>query len=167
MPEATSSTQHTMDINYSLPGPVFNVRIYGILIENGAILVSDELHNGRKITKFPGGGLQFGEGTHECLKREFMEEIALEIAVKNHFYTVDFFQASAFDPTQQVISIYYLVENLSGTQISVADSKYNFSSKENGTQSLRWVAIKMLQPKEFTFPIDQKVSGLIADYFKE
>ena len=156
-----------MDINYSLPRPIFNVRIYGILIENGSILVSDEMHNGRKITKFPGGGLQFGESTHECLKREFMEELTLEIAIKNHFYTVDFFQASAFDPTQQVISIYYLVENLSGTPINVANAKYDFISQDNGSQSLRWVAIKKLQPEEFTFPIDQKVSGLIVEYFKE
>jgi len=153
-------------MNYSLPGPIFNVRIYGILIEKGAVLVSDEIHAGRSITKFPGGGLQFGEGTLECLKREFMEELQLEIKIKKHFYTVDFFQPSAFDPTQQVVSIYYLIESASSSQISVTDKKFNFQSQDNGTQQLRWIDITKLLPDEFTFPIDQKVSGLISEYFK-
>jgi len=144
---------------------IFNVRVYGILIENDAVLVADEMHNGREITKFPGGGLQFGEGTVECLKREFIEEIQMEINVKAHFYTVDFFQPSAFDKTQQVISIYYLVEKSSEFQIPVSGKKFDFDSDEDGTQRLRWVPIENLQPEEFTFPIDQKVSELISEFF--
>lgn len=153
-------------MNYSLPRPIFNVRIYGILIEKGAVLVSDEIHVGRLITKFPGGGLQFGEGTLECLKREFMEELQLEIKIKKHFYTVDFFQPSAFDSTQQVISVYYLIESASSSKISVTDQKFNFQSHDNGTQQLRWIDIVKLVPDEFTFPIDQKVSGLISEFSK-
>ena len=53
----------------------FNLRVYGILInEQNQLLVSDEYIRGMKITKFPGGGLEFGEGTRDCLKREFLEE---------------------------------------------------------------------------------------------
>ncbi|MDQ3052188.1 MAG: NUDIX domain-containing protein [Bacteroidota bacterium] len=152
-------------MNYSLPRPIFNVRIYGIFIENGAVLVSDEVHHERNITKFPGGGLQFGESTHECVKREFMEELQLEIIIKEHFYTVDFFQASAFDPTQQVISIYYIVESVKKTRITVSDKKFDFLNRQNGTQSLRWIAISDLIPEDFTFPIDQKVSGLVFERF--
>ncbi len=151
--------------NYSLPRPIFNVRVYGILIEKGALLVSDEVHHERNITKFPGGGLQFGESTHECIKREFMEEMQLEIFVREHFYTVDFFQASVFDPTQQVISIYYIVERAGENPISVSDKKFDFSQRQDGTQSLRWIAISELVPEDFTFPIDQKVSGLLLELF--
>jgi hypothetical protein len=32
---------------------IFNVRVYGILIEDEAVLVSDEIHFDRMITKFP------------------------------------------------------------------------------------------------------------------
>jgi 8-oxo-dGTP diphosphatase len=147
---------------YSLPGPIFNVRIYGILTDRGRLLVSDELHEGREITKFPGGGLHFGEGTTECLKREFLEELNLEIKIIRHFYTVDFFQASAFDPTQQVISVYYVVESTATAGIKVAKNKFVFEGKENGQQSFRWVPIKDLQKTEFTFPIDQHVAELLV-----
>ena len=89
----------------SLP---FNVRVYGILIDGNRLLVSDEKHRDISFTKLPGGGLQFGEGTVDCLKREFLEETSLEVEIISHFYTVDFFQPSAFNPQQQVISIYYV-----------------------------------------------------------
>ncbi len=148
---------------YSLPRPIFNVRIYGILIEKGYLLVSDEIHAERKITKFPGGGLQFGEGTIEGLKREFVEELNLEIEIINHFYTTDFFQASVFDPTQQVLGIYYLVGSKQVNTIKVVAEKFTFSNQNNGAQSFRWVEINKLVPNEFTFPIDRHVANLLIE----
>ena len=62
----------------------FNVRVYGILIHKENLLVSDEFIKGKLITKFPGGGLEFGEGTIDCVIREFMEELNLKIEVKEH-----------------------------------------------------------------------------------
>src|ERR1043165_6471326 len=100
----------------------FNVRVYGILIQDNKVLVSDEYIKGNHITKFPAGGLEFGEGTIECIKREFMEELKIVIDVESHFYTTDFFVASAFAPNLQVISIYYKVEPLKAI-------KNNFSTK--------------------------------------
>ncbi len=77
----------------------FNVRVYGILVnDKNQILLSDEIIRGNFYTKFPGGGLEIGEGTRECLKREFKEEMNLEVEVEKHFYTTDFYQQSAFQP---------------------------------------------------------------------
>src|SRR5437867_2656502 len=64
----------------------FNVRVYGILVEKGKLLVSDEFIKGREITKLPGGGLEYGEGPAECVVREFKEETNLRVAVKDYFY---------------------------------------------------------------------------------
>lgn len=140
---------------------LFNVRAYGILIENGNVLVSDEIHFGREITKFPGGGLQYGEGTVDCVKREFREELELEVEVLQHFYTVDFFQPSAFNPQQQVISIYYLVERKGEFVFPVTAEAFSMIEKTDGSQSFRWIAAGILQPEHFTFPIDRHVSTLI------
>ncbi len=64
----------------------FNIRVYGLLFnDQGDILVSDEERFGNRFTKFPGGGLEFGEGLSDCLKREFIEELNQNIEVINHF----------------------------------------------------------------------------------
>src|SRR5439155_6054452 len=87
-----------------LPMHRFNIRVYGILInEQKQVLVSDEFIRGNYYTKFPGGVLEFGEGTRDCLKREFKEEMDLEVEIGDHIYTTDYFQMSAFRPDHQII----------------------------------------------------------------
>ena len=63
----------------------FNIRVYGILVnEQKQVLVADEYIRGGYYTKFPGGGLEFGEGTRDCLKREFIEEMNLSVSVDDN-----------------------------------------------------------------------------------
>ena len=67
---------------------LFNVRVYGVLLdEEKRLLVSDEFIRGQYITKLPGGGLEIGEGTRDCLQREFKEETGLDVKVGDHLYT--------------------------------------------------------------------------------
>jgi len=108
----------------------FNVRVYGILIHDDAVLVSDEYIKRNKITKLPGGGLEFGEGTKDCLIREFKEELSLIIEVSDHFYTTDFYVTSSFDTNSQVISIYYLVKAMGNFDFKVSTSAHNYEKKE-------------------------------------
>lgn len=140
----------------------FNLRVYGIFIHNNSILVSDEYIKGNKITKFPGGGLEFGEGTKDCLKREFIEELNLEIEVIEHFYTTDFFVKSFFDENSQVVSIYYLVKPISKLDFKTSDTPHNYEKKE-GAQALRWISCKDFKESELTLLIDQFVAKLIIN----
>ena len=83
---------------------MFNIRVYGILInDKKQVLLSDEYIQGKYYTKFPGGGLELGEGTRTCLEREFREELQLPVRVGDHIYTTDFYQQSAFNPAHQII----------------------------------------------------------------
>lgn len=138
----------------------FNVRVYGILIHEDALLVSDEYIKRNKITKLPGGGLEFGEGIKDCLVREFKEELNLDVEISDHFYTTDFFVTSAFDTKSQVISIYYTVRALSELNFEVSESPHNYEKKE-GAQSLRWIKLKELKETDFTLIIDRKVAELL------
>lgn len=138
----------------------FNVRVYGLLIEEGRVLVSDEFIKGNRITKFPGGGLEFGEGTIDCVKREFMEELNLQVEVISHFYTTDFFVASAFAPDSQVISIYYLVKTSDSKSINVSDEIHQHDHKE-GAQSFRWIQLEDLSSDDVTLIIDKRVAELL------
>jgi 8-oxo-dGTP diphosphatase len=139
----------------------FNVRVYGILIDEGRLLVSDEFINGREITKLPGGGLEFGEGTTDCVIREFYEELNLRIEISRHFYTTDFFVASAFNPDSQVISIYYLVRPIEAYTFPTTHTQFDFTEKKEGAQSFRWIPIANLSENDFTFVIDKKIATLL------
>jgi 8-oxo-dGTP diphosphatase len=145
----------------------FTIRVYGICIEAGNVLVSDEFIYGKYITKFPGGGLCFGEGTLDCLKREMIEEANQEVEVLEHFYTTDFFVPSAFDPTKQVISIYYLMKFKESLKIKIAEKKFDFSELKDDAQSFRWIRISDLGEKDFTLPIDKVVGQMILERFRK
>ena len=143
----------------------FNIRVYGILIHNNALLVSDEYIKRNKVTKLPGGGLEFGEGTRDCLIREFREELQLEVEVTEHFYTTDFYVASSFDTNSQVVSIYYRVEPRAGFQIATSEKPHDYEKKE-AAQSFRWIALKDLKETDFTLIIDRKVGELLLKQLK-
>lgn len=138
----------------------FNVRVYGLLIENNALLVSDEYIKSNKITKLPGGGLEHGEGTRDCLIREFEEELQQEIEILEHFYTTDFYVASAFDPSSQVISIYYTVKRKRTESLSTSLVPHDYKNKE-GAQSFRWIPLQDLKENDFTLIIDRKVAEML------
>ena len=146
----------------------FNIRVYGILInQNNQILVTDELIKGNEITKFPGGGLEFGEGTIECLKREFMEETNNAIEVIEHFYTTDFFQQSAYFLEHQIISIYYLVKPVSTFEIITKEKIFDFTEREEYEQTFRWLAVNKITENHFTLPIDKLVAKMLMEKYSE
>ena len=148
---------------------MFNIRVYGILInENQQVLVSDEFIRGAYITKFPGGGLEFGEGTRECLAREFMEEMNLKVKVTDHIYTTDFYQQSAFNAAHQIISIYYFAEALEPITVPIRTKAFDFDAvqlkmyKETGeTETFRFINWEDFTDEAVSLPIDKIVATLL------
>ena len=118
---------------------------------------------GHKITKFPGGGLEFGEGTHECVIREFMEETNNEVEVIEHFYTTDYMQVSAYNPEHQIVSIYYLVKPIGSFEIKTTDKIFDFIGGLQHEQSFRWLNLTSVSEKDFTLPIDKIVGKLLQN----
>lgn len=150
---------------------MFNLRVYGILInENNQVLVSDEFIRGAYITKFPGGGLEYGEGTRDCLAREFMEEMNLKVKVTDHIYTTDFYQKSAFNPGHQIISIYYYVEALEPITAALRNKPFDFDEQqmkvyqETGeTETFRFIDRNIFSENDLSLPIDKIVAGMIKE----
>jgi len=145
----------------------FVIRVYGIIVnENSEVLLSDEFQLGMKMTKFPGGGLEFGEGTIDGLKREFKEECyGQEIKKITHFYTTDFFQKALFYENKQLISIYYMAELANPIKFRISNKPFDFQENKNGNQSFRWIKINNLNEAEITFPIDKFVAGKLKQLF--
>jgi 8-oxo-dGTP diphosphatase len=148
---------------------MFNIRVYGILInEANQVLVSDEYIRGAYFTKFPGGGLEFGEGTRDCLKREFMEEMNLNVAIGDHIYTTDFYQMSAFNPAHQIISIYYYVKALEAITVPLRNKPFDFDeqqlavyAKEQQTETFRFIDRDDFSEATVSLPIDKIVATQI------
>ena len=149
--------------------PIFNVRVYGVLIDRQKrLLVSDEFIRGSYFTKLPGGGLEYGEGTRDCLKREFMEETGLTVEVGDHIYTTDFFQLSAFNNKDQIISIYYFVKAIEPIILTTKTTPFDFSpdqiSDPNGeSEVFRWIDWKDVQEDIMSLPIDKIVIRMIQN----
>ena len=138
----------------------FNLRVYALIIERDSILVSRELIGEKYLYKFPGGGLQYGEGLIEGLQRESMEEMNQNLKNIKHFYTTDFFQQSQFDSKDQLIAIYY---------------KANLTSKINNKLKVpikdfpvfEWKKLTDFSVKDLHFPIDKFVLEKIKHEIKK
>ena len=132
----------------------FAVRVYGVLIHENKVLLMQECHQGKEIMKFPGGGMELGEDVYECLKREFLEEINLAIEVKKHIYTIDFFQQSNFDPSEQIIGIYYRVKALNMEEIAIREKKII---------EIHWMDLKDINEAHLSFPMDKRVVSFLKE----
>jgi len=150
---------------------MFTIRVYGILInEKKQVLVSDEHIRGNYYTKFPGGGLELGEGTRDCLKREFMEEMNLKVEVGVHIYTTDFYQISAFNNAHQIIAIYYFARALEPITAPLRTRPFDFDEREQKiyeatgeSETFRFIDWPNFSAESVTLPIDK----IVADMVKE
>lgn len=144
----------------------FNIRVYFILFsdDNTSVLLSDEIIRRKRYTKFPGGGLEFGEGLVDCAKREAVEELGQEIDVLGHLYTSDFFLQSAFRETDQIIAVYYAAKLISPQRFTSHTRKFQFTQEENDEESFRWIKIADLTSDEMSFPADKKLVEIILQF---
>lgn len=146
------------------------VRVYGFLIDRQQnVLVSDEIIQGKYYTKLPGGGLELGEGTRECLAREFGEEAHIQVNVGAHIYTTDYFQPSFFGRAQQFMGIYYLVQSDESAKIKVAQQPFDFAPAQialgHGVEVFRWLPLCELSEDVFSLPTDKKAVIELKKYF--
>ena len=148
---------------------MITIRVYGILInEQQQILVSDEYIRGMYVTKFCGGGLEEGEGTRDCLRREFMEEMNLRVQVEEHLYTTDFYQPSAFRKGDQIMSIYYKVKALEAITAPLRNQPFQFDEREMNmynetgeTETFRFINLTDFNEDCMTLPIDKIIVQMI------
>lgn len=131
----------------------FNLRVYGFLInKDNQILLSDEFEFDTFFTKFPGGGVKYGEGILNALKREFKEELNAEITSSDFIFFNEFFQESFFHQNVQVTCFYYSVECEEIAHLG--NQKYQIPFRTRGEKQ-RWVNIAEVNSKDLSFPTDQ------------
>ena len=145
------------------------LRVYGILLdENKRVLLSDEFIRGDYFTKFVGGGMELGEGTRDCLKREFKEETGLDIIVGEHIYTTDYFQQSAFNSSDRIISIYYFVQADDVSGLNIKTKIFDFelhqiADPKGQSEVLRWIDWNDFNEHAVSLPIDKIVVRMLKE----
>lgn len=144
--------------------PQLTLRVYGLLLHAGRVLVADELIRGQRITKFPGGGLEYGEGLKDCLVREVREELGVDAFDLEHFYTTDFFQQSAFHSTpMQVVSVYYRFRTTDPAGLRVVTEPFAGIGEGADQEVFRWLALDSARIEDVSLPIDRVVLRMLLD----
>lgn len=126
----------------------FTIRIYGVLVENNKLMRLKEPYWGEILYKLPGGGLEYGEGTLECLARELKEELNLELDTAELFYAQEDFIRSKFKTNEQLFTVYYKItcKNIADLQII-----------DKNIEEVNWIDLKDLSPDLMTLPVDKIV----------
>jgi len=148
---------------------MISIRVYGILInEERQVLVSDEYIRGNYFTKFPGGGLEVGEGTKDCLAREFIEEMNLKVAVGEHIYTTDIYQQSAFNAAHQILSIYYFAKAIEEIKVPLREKIFDFDEQQlkiyestKQIETFRFINWTDFSSDAMTLPLDKIAAGIV------
>ncbi|KPH14053.1 NUDIX domain-containing protein [Chryseobacterium sp. ERMR1:04] len=130
-----------------------NVRVYACAVKDKKVLTLFEEYVGESLMKFPGGGLEYGEGIIDCLHREFDEELNVKVEIVEHFYTQENFLVSRFRKNEQLLTIYYIVH---------ITNEEDFLIMDPCIEKTEWISIDR-PDNPFSLPIDK----IVFDKLKE
>jgi ribosomal protein S18 acetylase RimI-like enzyme/8-oxo-dGTP pyrophosphatase MutT (NUDIX family) len=124
---------------------ITRIGVYGVALDNGKMLVVRQ-QRGPFAGKFdfPGGGVEFGESAEQALRREFIEEVAMEFdslqLIDNLTATIDVPGTSSSEP----YSFYQI------GMIYQVDCCKLLSNQESGELDHLWIDLKGLSEDKCT-----------------
>lgn len=132
-----------------------NVRVYAVILKDRKILALHEEYVGEQLLKFPGGGMEYGEGVLDCVSRELEEELNLKLINFEHLYTQENFMQSKFSDNEQLLSIYYLAEIEDENDLIIRDACID---------KTEWISLDA-EENPFPLPVDKVVFDLLKKKF--
>lgn len=103
--------------------PDLSIRVRAVIVRDGKVLM-DRTHHWEREPFYwlPGGGLEPGETSAECLRRELMEEAAVEIEVGRLLYVSENLYVESGDYRHELI-LYRMAEIVSGPHGEPSDER--------------------------------------------
>ncbi|MEC4891435.1 MAG: 8-oxo-dGTP diphosphatase MutT [Oscillatoria sp. PMC 1051.18] len=135
----------------SSPLPHKIIGVAAIENDRGQILIDRRRASGLMggLWEFPGGKVEAGETVRECIQREILEELAIEVEVGEHLITIDY-TYSEFSITL----IVHICRHQSGIPQPIESSE------------IRWVSVEQLD--RFAFPeANQYIIAALRDRQRE
>ena len=115
----------------------------GLAIKNGKVLVSEGYDKFKKQTFYRclGGGIEFLEKSDEALKREFMEELNINISVKNFLgFTENIFNFEGKDAHELVFMYSIDIKN--------CDYKDEYQIIDEPNNIAKWIDINKFKSED-------------------
>lgn len=122
-----------------------NIRVYGAIMKERKVLSLFEEYAGVQLLKLPGGGLEFGEGIIDCLRRELEEELNVKLKNIRHLYTQEDFVVSRFRENEQLLTIYYTAEMEDENDMLIMD---------RCIEKTEWISVD-INENPFQLPVDR------------
>ncbi|HUG34914.1 MAG TPA: NUDIX domain-containing protein [Anaerolineales bacterium] len=119
-----------------------------VLIEDNKIALIERFRAGRHYFAFPGGGVDQGETPEQAAVREAMEELGIEVAIK---------QMVAEILVNGRRQHYFLVERVGGDFGSGTGEEFTDShpdDPETGVYIPIWMPLEELSTRDNVFPVD-------------
>ncbi|MCA9332944.1 NUDIX hydrolase [Candidatus Saccharibacteria bacterium] len=127
------------------------VRVTGILINNGSLLLLEQNVDNERAWSLPGGGVEKGESIEAALVREMEEETGLQVTVGDLLYVCDHIK-----PERHVVHLTFLIytndKKITGTTPGLDD---------NEIKSIKFVPVSKLE----SFGFSKKFTDLAKNGF--
>lgn len=132
-----------------------NVRAYATIVKEGRVLALREEYVGEQLLKFPGGGVEFGEGVMECLRRELEEELNIKVENVQHLYTQEDFVLSKFRDNEQLLSIYYDAKMVDENELIIMDPCI---------EKIEWISLD-IEENPFPLAVDKIAFSVLQEKY--
>jgi ADP-ribose pyrophosphatase YjhB (NUDIX family) len=103
-----------------------------------------------------------------------MEEMQLKVEIGQHIYTTDYFQMSAFNPSHQIISIYYFAQAQEAIRVPLREKPFDFDAdqlaiyeEKKEIETFRFIDWEEFSEEQVSLPIDKIVAGLVKSNYSK
>lgn len=119
-----------------------------VLIEDDKVALIERHRAGLEYYVFPGGGVDVGETAQQAAIREAMEELGVEVAIKQEVAVIHFDQST---------QVYFLVERVRGEFGTGTGEEFTDADPHDPQEGIYipvWMSIDELPLREKVFPAD-------------